>query len=95
MTRSEFRELYRQSLFEASDKWPDSFHVNWKEVSKTKLEGWLNTVMGEIPRNGVTLTTPRSGFTILAQKLGIRQTAKGVREALAACTPDPTEGGGQ
>ena len=95
MTRSEFRELCKQSLFEASDRWPDYFYVNWKEAPRDRLEWWLDTVMKEIPRNGVFMTDRISSFAILCEKLGIRHTTKGIREALAACTPDPIEGGGQ
>lgn len=88
MTRSEFRELYKQSLFEASDKWPGMFCISWRDITEDKLNGWLDRVMVAIPAGTVRMSDRRSGFAILCKKLGIPQTVKNIQAAFAACTPD-------
>ena len=85
MKRSEFREMYKQSLFEACQKWPDQFVSDWRSLPEKSIDTWLDKVIDGIPNNSIVITGTKNSFVILAKKLGISHTIKGIQTSLAAC----------
>lgn len=85
MTIQEFKDLYRQSLIEATQRWPEEYGDQWAGVSEGKLAAWVDKVIAGIPTNQIHMSGKKSSFSVFAKKLGIKQSVKAFQEALAAC----------